>query len=71
MTEEKKSNRSRFLLPLVLLAVLTLLVSTYAASQSHVFLKAINIKHIFLAAAPAGLVAMAQLHVLLVRGQKT
>jgi ribose transport system ATP-binding protein len=55
-------------LPLVLLAVLTLLVSTYAASQSHVFLKAINIKHIFLAAAPAGLVAMAQLNVLLVRG---
>ena len=55
-------------LPLVLLAVLTLIVSIYAASQSHVFLKGINIKHILLAAAPAGLVAMAQLNVLLVRG---
>jgi len=54
--------------PLVLLAVLTLIVGAYAASESHVFLKGINIKHIFLAAAPAGLVAMAQLHVLLVRG---
>jgi ribose transport system ATP-binding protein len=62
------SGSTTWWLPLVLLTVLTLIVGAYAASQSHVFLKAINIKHIFLAAAPAGLVAMAQLHVLLVRG---
>lgn len=55
-------------LPLVFLAVLTILVGGWAASQSDVFLKAINIRHLLLAAAPAGLVAMAQLMVLLVRG---
>ncbi|MBB5751326.1 ATP-binding cassette domain-containing protein [Prosthecomicrobium pneumaticum] len=54
--------------PLVFLALLTLLVGTWAATQSPVFLKPINIRHMLLAAAPAGLVAMAQLMVLLVRG---
>lgn len=55
-------------MPLVLLAVLTLAVGGWAAAQSDVFLRAINIRHILLAAAPAGIVAMAQLMVLLVRG---
>ncbi len=54
--------------PLVFLAILTLGVGVYAASESEVFLRTINIRHILLALAPAGLVAMAQLHVLLVRG---
>ena len=55
-------------LPLVFLAVLTVLVSVFAATQSNVFLKPINIRHILLATAPAAIVSMAQLHVLLVRG---
>ncbi len=54
--------------PLVFLVFLTLLVGGFAASESDVFLKPINIKHMLQAAAPAGLVALAQLHVLLVRG---
>lgn len=54
--------------PLVFLAVLTLLVGGFAAAESDVFLKGINIKHLLQAAAPVGLVAIAQLHVLLVRG---
>ncbi len=54
--------------PLVFLAILTLSVGGYAASQSEVFLKPINIRHILLAAAPAIMVAIAQMHVLLVRG---
>ncbi len=54
--------------PLVFLAFLTLVVGGYAASQSDVFLKQINIRHILLAAAPAVMVAIAQMHVLLVRG---
>lgn len=54
--------------PLVFLAILTLVVGGFAAWQSHVFLKPINLKNILQAAAPVGLVALAQLHVLLVRG---
>lgn len=54
--------------PLVFLAILTLVVGGIAASESNVFLKPINIKHMLQAAAPVGLVAIAQLHVLLVRG---
>ena len=54
--------------PLVFLAFLTLVVGGFAASESDVFLKPINIKHMLQAAAPVGLVALAQLHVLLVRG---
>lgn len=54
--------------PLVFLTVLTVLVGIYAATQTNVFLKAVNLRHILLAAAPAGLVAMAQLQVLLVKG---
>ncbi len=54
--------------PIVFLALLTLAVGAYAASQSDVFLRQINIRHILLAVAPAGFVAMAQLHVLVVRG---
>lgn len=55
-------------IPLLFLAALTLIVGAYAASQSDTFLKAINIRYILLATAPAAMVAMAQLHVLLVRG---
>lgn len=54
--------------PLVFLSVLTFFVGVYAATQSDVFLKPINIRHLLLALAPAGLVAMAQLQVLFVRG---
>lgn len=54
--------------PLVFLAVLTLIVGGYAALQTDVFLKQTNLRYILLATAPAGIVAMAQLHVLLVRG---
>ena len=54
--------------PLVFLAVLTLIVGGYAAMESKVFLRTVNIRYILLATAPAALVAMAQLHVLLVRG---
>jgi len=44
------------------------LVGAYAATQTDVFLTAINLRHILLAAAPLALVAMAQFNVLLVRG---
>tara|TARA_R110002126_G_scaffold291803_1_gene459367 strand:+ start:193905 stop:196469 length:2565 start_codon:yes stop_codon:yes gene_type:complete len=54
--------------PLVFLTILTLVVGGYAASQSDAFLSKINFRHILLAVAPAAMVAMAQLHVLLVRG---
>jgi len=54
--------------PLVFLSILTLAVGGYAASQSEAFLSKINFRHILLAVAPAAMVAMAQLHVLLVRG---
>jgi ribose transport system ATP-binding protein len=54
--------------PLLFLLGLTIAVSVYAAMASPVFLKAINLRHTLLALAPAGLVAMAQLNVLLVRG---
>lgn len=55
-------------LPLLFLAVLTVAVAGWAAAQSDVFLKPINIRHMLYAVAPAGIVAMAQLAVLLVRG---
>ncbi|MFC6761706.1 ATP-binding cassette domain-containing protein [Sulfitobacter porphyrae] len=54
--------------PLVFLAALTLVVGGYAALQTDVFLRHVNIRYILLATAPAAMVAMAQLHVLLVRG---
>jgi ribose transport system ATP-binding protein len=54
--------------PLIFLFLLTVIVGLYAAHGSVVFLKAINIRHLLLALAPVGIVAMAQLHVLLVRG---
>jgi ribose transport system ATP-binding protein len=54
--------------PILFLSMLILSVGIYAASASPVFLKSINIRHTLLALAPAALVAMAQLHVLLVRG---
>jgi ribose transport system ATP-binding protein len=55
-------------MPLAFLALLTLVVSAYAASQSGVFLRPINIRHMLASTSPAALVAMAQLNVLLVRG---
>jgi len=54
--------------PLVFLAALTLIVGGYAALQTDVFLRHVNIRYILLATAPAAMVAIAQLHVLLVRG---
>jgi ribose transport system ATP-binding protein len=55
-------------MPLAFLATLTLLVFIYAASKSGVFLRPINLRHMLQSTAPAALVAMAQLNVLLVRG---
>ncbi len=62
------SGSSTWWVPLVFLGLLTLMVGGYAALQTGVFLKPTNIRYILLATAPAGMVAMAQLHVLLVRG---
>ncbi|WP_321822462.1 MULTISPECIES: ATP-binding cassette domain-containing protein [unclassified Burkholderia] len=56
------------ILPIVLLTILSFLVSAYAAGESEVFLKGINIRHLLYALTPTGLVAMAQLNVLIVRG---
>jgi ribose transport system ATP-binding protein len=61
-------NSNKWWVPLAFLLVLTLLVGGYAASQSDVFLSAINIRHILLATAPLALVTMAQFNVLMVRG---
>ncbi len=55
-------------MPLAFLAILTLGVVVYAASNSAVFLRPINLRHMLQSTAPAALVAMAQLNVLLVRG---
>lgn len=55
-------------MPIIFLATLVMLVGVYAASSSQVFMQATNIRHMLLALAPAALVAMAQLNVLLVRG---
>lgn len=55
-------------MPLAFLSLLTALVFVYAASQSGVFLRPINLRHMLQSACPAALVAMAQLSVLLVRG---
>ncbi|MGZ9810254.1 ATP-binding cassette domain-containing protein [Pseudoroseicyclus sp. H15] len=54
--------------PVAFLAALTLLVGAWSTSQSEVFLTAINLRHLLLAVAPAAIVALAQLVVLLVRG---
>lgn len=62
------SGSTTWYVPILFLAALTLLVGAYAASQSETFLRPVNIRHILLATAPAAMVAMAQLQVLLVRG---
>lgn len=54
--------------PVAFLAILTVMVSLWAATRSDVFLTEINIRHLLFALAPAGIVALAQLAVLLVRG---
>lgn len=54
--------------PLLFLVGLILAVSLYAAHTSPFFMSATNIRHMLWALAPAALVAMAQLNVLLVRG---
>ncbi len=54
--------------PVVLLGILTLIVGGIAATQSDVFLNTRNMRHILLASAPAALAAIAQFHVLMVRG---
>jgi ribose transport system ATP-binding protein len=61
-------NSNKWWVPLALLFVLTLVVGGYAATQSDVFLSALNIRHILLAAAPLALVTIAQFNVLMVRG---
>jgi ribose transport system ATP-binding protein len=68
MTGRGMKGSADVLLPIILLAVLSLIVGGYAAGQSDVFLKNFNILHLLYAFAPAGLVAMAQLNVLIVRG---
>jgi ribose transport system ATP-binding protein len=55
-------------MPLAFLSLLTVLVFAYAASNSGVFLRPINLRHMLQSTCPAALVAMAQLNVLLVRG---
>src|SRR4029453_1643830 len=66
--EALSAGSSKWWIPLGFLAALTILVGAYAATQTDVFLTAINLRHILLAAAPLALVAMAQFNVLLVRG---
>ena len=61
-------NSNKWWVPLGFLTVLTLIVGGYAASQSEVFLTALNIRHILLATAPLALVTMAQFNVLMVKG---
>jgi ribose transport system ATP-binding protein len=61
-------NSNKWWVPLAFLFVLTLVVGGYAATQSDVFLSALNIRHILLAAAPLALVTIAQFNVLMVRG---
>ena len=50
------------------LTVLMLVMVTYAAASTDVFLTTLNIRHILLATAPLALVTMAQFNVLIVRG---
>lgn len=54
--------------PLFFLLGLIAIVAIYAAANSNVFLRAINFRHLLLALAPAAIVALAQLHVLLIKG---
>ncbi|MGE3307729.1 MAG: ATP-binding cassette domain-containing protein, partial [Rhizobiaceae bacterium] len=66
--ETLATGSSTWWVPLVFLALLTLLVGGYAAIQSDVFLTSVNLRYILLATAPLAVVAMAQFNVLLVRG---
>lgn len=54
--------------PVLFLASLILATGIYATLSNPVFLKPVNLRHALLALSPAGLAAMAQLNVLLVRG---
>ncbi|WVT78158.1 ATP-binding cassette domain-containing protein (plasmid) [Sinorhizobium chiapasense] len=54
--------------PLLFLLGLIAIVSVYAAANSNVFLKPINFRHLLLALTPVAIVAMAQLHALLIKG---
>jgi ribose transport system ATP-binding protein len=53
---------------LLFLTLLMLVMVTYAAASTDVFLTKLNIRHILLATAPLALVTMAQFNVLMVRG---
>jgi ribose transport system ATP-binding protein len=59
---------SQWWVPLTLLLLLTGATAGYAATQTDVFLTALNIRHILLSTAPLALVTMAQFNVLLARG---
>ena len=61
-------SSSQWWVPLTFLAVLMLVMVTYAAASTDVFLTKLNIRHILLATAPLALVTMAQFNVLMVRG---
>ncbi len=54
--------------PSAFLTLLMLVMVTYAATNTDVFLTKLNIRHILLATAPLALVTMAQFNVLMVRG---
>ncbi len=54
--------------PLLFLLGLVAIVCAYAAANSSVFLKPINFRHLLLALTPVAIVAMAQLHTLLIKG---
>jgi ribose transport system ATP-binding protein len=59
---------SQWWVPLLFLALLMLVMVTYATAHTEVFLTELNIRHILLATAPLALVTMAQFNVLMVRG---
>lgn len=54
--------------PLLFLLGLIAIVASYAAVNSSIFLKAINFRHLLIALGPVAIVAMAQLHALLIKG---
>lgn len=62
------AGSSTWWVPILFLIGLVGLVGAYAATNNDVFLKPINFRHLLLAFAPVGFVAMAQLQTLVIRG---